>query len=960
MRSPRHLLLLAASSLALMGGAALPAVALAPPPAAAAQDAQPSQPWAQAASDIPADTAVRFGTLPNGMRYAIMKNATPPGQASLRLRIAAGSLMENEDQLGLAHFMEHMAFNGTTNVPENDLLRILERLGLAFGADTNAFTSFDQTAYTLELPRTNDETVDTSLRIMREQVSEALMKAEAIDEERGVIEGEERLRNTPGLRSTKAQLALLAPGQRLSNRLPIGDLSIIRSAPRERFVEFYNAYYRPERATMIAVGDFDVDQMEAKIKATFSDWKPKAADGPNPDLGSVAPRSAETRILIEPGVQSSIQLNWIRNPDLDPDTFSERRDKFVQSLGLAVLNRRLGEIARADNPPFLNASAGQGSLFDSLDLGTVSANFNPGGLKRALDTMEQEQRRLVQFGVTQAELDREIANTRTALENAVQAAATRSTPALANALLSAANDDTVFSSPATNLAQFEAVVKDLKAEQVSTAVKSVFEGYGPLALVVTPEAIEGGEAGVTAALAASRAVAVTAPAAQAELQWPYADFGKIAAPSSQTEVAAVGATVVAFPNGVRLTVKPTDFKDQQILVTVRTGIGEEGLPTDRFTSQMLAPMVFTQGGLGKLTADELSRVLTGKIYSAGFAIDGDAYQLSGATRPSDLQLQMQVLAAYLTDPGLRPAPFEQIKAFFPQILAQQIATPGGAFGIQAAGLLASGDKRETVPAASDIAAFTLDELKQGVTQGMASGPIDIVMVGDVTVEDAVKAVASTFAALPTRAPAAQPLPGSDQRRFPAPTAQPVRLTHTGPAEQALAYMAWPTTDAVDDRTEARKVSILAEVFKLRVLDEIREKQALAYSPRVSSSASDVFKGYGSISVMAETAADKIPAFYAAVDAIIASLRDTPVTEDELNRARLPTIESLRRSQAGNEYWLGQLEDLAAKPASVEQIQTHITDLESFTPADIQAAARQYLKPGAAWKAEVVSVNAPAQ
>ena len=222
------------------------------------------------------------------MRYAIMKNATPPGQASLRLRIAAGSLMENEDQLGLAHFMEHMAFNGTTNVPENELLRILERLGLAFGADTNAFTSFDQTAYTLELPRTNDETVDTSLRIMREQVSEALMKAEDIDAERGVIEGEERLRNTPALRSLKAQIALLAPGQRLSNRLPIGDLSIIRSAPRERFVEFYEAYYRPERATMIAVGDFDVDQMEAKIKSTFSDWTPKAADGPEPDLGPVS------------------------------------------------------------------------------------------------------------------------------------------------------------------------------------------------------------------------------------------------------------------------------------------------------------------------------------------------------------------------------------------------------------------------------------------------------------------------------------------------------------------------------------------------------------------------------------------------------------------------------------------------------------------------------------------------
>ncbi|MFC5372729.1 M16 family metallopeptidase [Brevundimonas faecalis] len=962
MTSPRRLLLLAASSLALLGGAALPAVALPSTAAAtaAAQDAQPSRPWAQAASDIPADPAVRFGVLPNGMRYAVMHNATPPGQASLRLRIDAGSLMENDDQLGLAHFMEHMAFNGTTNVPENELLRILERLGLAFGADTNAFTSFDQTAYTLELPRTNDETVDTSLHIMREQVSEALMKAEDIDAERGVIEGEERLRNTPGLRSLKAQIALLAPGQRLSNRLPIGDLSIIRTAPRDRFVEFYNAYYRPSRATMIAVGDFDVDQMEAKIKTTFSDWTPKAADGPNPDLGTVAARSPETRILVEPGVQSSVQLNWIRNPDLDPDTVAERREALIQNLGLAVLNRRLGEIARSENPPFIGAGAGQTGLFRTVDLGSISASFNPGGLKRALETVEQEQRRLVQFGVGQAELDREIANTRTMLENAAQAAATRSTPVLANALLGATNDDKVFSAPAANLALFEAAVKDLKAAQVSNAVKSVFEGQGPLALVVTPEAIEGGEAGVTAALAASRQVPVTARAEEAQLQWPYDSFGSVATPSARTEVASIGATVVAFPNGVRLTVKPTTFKDEQILVSVRTGIGEEGLPADRFTSQTLAPMVFTQGGLGKLTADELSRVLTGKIYGAGFTIDGDAYQLSGATRPADLLLQMQVLAGYLTDPGLRPAPFEQIKALFPQIIAQQMATPGGAFGIQASGLLASGDKRESFPTAQDVAGFTLDELKQGVTQGLASGPIDIVMVGDVKVEDAVAAVASTFAALPTRAPAAQPLPGSDQRRFPAPTAEPVRLTHTGPAEQALSYIAWPTTDSVDDRTEARKIAVLTEVLKLRVLDEIREKQALAYSPRVGSSSSDAFKGYGSVSIMADTAPDKIGAFYTAVDAIVADLHDKPITEDELDRARLPVIETLRRSQAGNEYWLSQLSDVAAKPASVEQILTHISDLESFTVADVQAAARQYLRSDTAWKAQVVSANAPAQ
>lgn len=949
MSNARRLLLVAASGLALL--TAMPAVA---------QTAQPSAPWAQAASDIPADSNVRFGVLPNGMRYAILRNATPPGQASLRLRIAAGSLMENDDQQGLAHFMEHMAFNGTTNIPENDLLRILERLGLAFGADTNAATSWDQTFYQLELPRTNDETVDTALRIMREQVSEALMDPEAIDDERNVIVGEERTRNTPGLRSAKAQFALLAPGQRISQRFPIGDLDIIRTAPRDRFVEFYNSYYRPSRATMLAVGDFDVDQMEAKIRGAFESWQPKAADGPEPDLGQLAPRGPETRILVEPGVQSSIQLNWTRAPDLDPDTVAERQSRILRSLGLSVLNRRLGELARADNPPFIGAGASSSTLFDSLEIGGVQASFNPGGLQRALETIEQETRRLQEFGVTEAELQREITDNRTSLENAVAAAATRTTPALVNGLLSATNDDRVFSSPQTNLDIFNAAVEGLTPAAVDTAVKAAFEGQGPLVLVVTPEAIEGGEAGVTALLEASQATPVTARAVQAALEWPYAEFGAAAQPTARREIADIGATVVTFANGTTLTVKPTAFRDEQILVSVRAGLGELGLPTDRPDPQGLAGFVFTAGGLGKLTADELTRVLSGRIYGANFSVDGDAYQLSGATRPQDLALELQVLTAYLTDPGLRPAPFEQIKSLFPQIIAQQMATPAGAFAIQSSGLLASGDPRQTFPTAQDIGGWTMDQLKSGLTTGLGQGPVDVVMVGDVTVDDAIAAVGSTLAALPARPALPTPAAGADVLRFPAGTATPVVLRHTGPAEQALGYVAWPTVDAVGDRTEARLANLLAAVMELRVLDEIREKQALAYSPGVGASSSDVYAGYGSISVTAQTTPENQAKLFEAVDVIAASLRDTPITEDELTRARAPQVEALRRSQAGNDYWLGQLNDVASDADAVTQITTHISDIEGFTPADIQAAAQRWLVDAKAWRASVISSNAPAQ
>jgi zinc protease len=526
--------------------------------------------------------------------------------------------------------------------------------------------------------------------------------------------------------------------------------------------------------------------------------------------------------------------------------------------------------------------------------------------------------------------------------------------------LNAVNSDRVFVTPQTTLDLFNRAVEGLTPATVNTAVAAIFQGQGPLALVTTPDPIEGGEAAVNAMLEASQAVPVTAPQAQAALEWPYASFGTPAQPAARREVAELGATVVTFANGTTLTVKPTTYRDEQILISVRTGLGELSLPTDRGDPRSLAGYVFTAGGLGKLTADELNRVLSGRIYGANLSVAGDAYQLTGATRPQDLYLEMQVLTAFLTDPGVRPAPFEQIRAQWPQVIAQQNATPGGAFGLQAGALLASGDARQALPSAETVAAWTNDQLKSDLIEGLSQGPLEVVMVGDVTVDAAIAAVGATLAALPPRGPAPTPTAGADVLRFPAGTAEPVRLTHTGPAEQALGYIAWPTTDAIGDETESRKIRVLAAVMELRVTEEIREKQALAYSPSVSSSSSDVYRGYGSVSVTAQTTPENQEPLFTAVDTIAASLRDAPITEDELTRARASIVESLRRSQAGNEFWLGALEGVAADPAEVEQITTLITDFEAVTPADIQAAARQYLVPDKAWRASVVSATAPAQ
>ena len=288
---------------------------------------------------MPADPDIRFGSLPNGMRFAIRRQPIPAGEAALRLRFDAGSMMETDAQQGLAHFLEHMAFNGSKAVPEGEMVKILERLGLAFGADTNAQTGFDQTVYKLDLPKTDTETVDTSLKLLREAASELTIAQAAVDRERGVVLSEERASDSPSYRVYKSRLEYLLAGQRMPNREPIGKVDILQKAPADLIADFYHHYYRPERATIVAVGDFDPAAMEAKIRARFGDWKDNGPAGPEPDLGKVMPRKADAKLIVEPGAPLGLQVTWVRPPDVRPDTLAKRRSDLVEELGFAAAAR---------------------------------------------------------------------------------------------------------------------------------------------------------------------------------------------------------------------------------------------------------------------------------------------------------------------------------------------------------------------------------------------------------------------------------------------------------------------------------------------------------------------------------------------------------------------------------------------------------------------------------------------
>lgn len=927
--------------------------ALALPCAVRAQPAAPvlkerDGAWAQTYVPRAADPAVRFGRLPNGFRYAVMRNGTPSGVTSLRLRIGAGSLQEAPGQEGLAHFLEHMAFKGSAKVPGDAMIKTLERMGLAFGADTNAFTTFDETVYKLDLPQSSSANLATALMLLREQAGELTLSQAAMDPERGVVLSEERLRDTPGYRAGKARVDFLLEGQRAPTRWTIGDPQVLRTAPVSRIRDFYAAWYRPELATLVVVGDLDPAAMEAQIRTQFGDWADKTPSPAPVDLGEVKPRGPTVRLFSGGGVGPSVQVTWVAPYDDGADTFEHDRNDFIRQLGLSVLDRRLALLAEAADPPFIAADASTGAAIHSAQATGVSVSVSPQGWRKGLVAALVEQRRLDRYGVSQVELDREIAETRGTLAAAAAGAATRRSPQIADAILQAAANDNVYTSPAQDLAEFERAVKGLTAAEVSAAVRQAFSGSGPLAFVTGPEPIVGGEPAVQAAVREALSAAVTPQATQAALVWPYARPGPPANVVSRREVKDLGVTFARLSNGVTVTVKPTAFRKDEVLVSARYGEGRLALPRDRATPAWAASSLLVQGGLQALTYEQVDRLAAGRVAGATFSVGDDSQVLSGTTRPADLPFEMQLLTAYLAHPGLRPDVLTRTKAAADSMLGQIDSTPSGVLGRDFGVLTHSGDRRwQALPTRAELAATTVQGVDAAIGLPLGPGPLDVTIVGDVTVEHALALAGETFGALPPRRPAAPPPPAGTEVRFPAPGR--VERLHKGRSDQAVALVAWPTTDLFSDTPQVRALGMAAEILQLRLTDRLRVAEGATYSPGVQSIASEVFPGYGFVFAQVETPPAKIKGFFDETDQIAAELAAKGPSPDELDRARNPRVEQRIKTQETNEYWVSALARAASEPRRLQLIRDLVPGTRKVTAAEVQAATARYLRPDRAWR-----------
>ena len=913
--------------------AVLAAFAFAAAPVQARPRAEPV--WPHDVSDIRPDPAVKYGVLANGMRYAIMRNTQPAGIASIRLRIDAGSLGESDNVRGVAHFLEHMAFNGSEHVPEGDLVKLLQRTGLAFGPDINASTSFGETLYMLDLPQNDQATIDTGLFIMRETASRLLLQQGAIDRERGVILSEERRRDSPEYHLLLNRFAFWLKDQPLPTRWPIGTQDVIRNIASPEFRAFYQANYRPEKALLVVVGDIDTALIEAKIRDKFSDWSQPGAAAARPDTGAIARRGPQASHHVEPGLPAGVSITWVTPAEHFNDTIARDSTDMVRGVGYAVINRRLQRMARAADAPFISAEVSRSDIERSATLAVLDVDVRPGQWKTGMSAAEQALRQALRFGVTQAEVDREVAEYRASYEAAAASAATRDTRQLANAIPGAFEANEVFAHPATALEIFNAATRSLNAADVTRAVRAVFRGQGPLVFVSGAESIEGGDATILAAWRASAATPVVRPAAESEAPFAYSNFGAAGVVAERTHNPEFDIDLVRFANGVRLTLKKTPFEEKRISVAVRLRGGLAYEDNAKPGLAILAPFVMGEAGLGKMTTEEIEQATAGRIVGAGFSFGEDEFTFSGRTRAEDLALQLQIMAASVADPGFRPDGLMRIQQAAENFIQQYATAPDRVLDRDSGAILRRNDQRWAFPSLAQVRALGIDDFKTAIAGALRTRPIEVSIVGDFDIEAAIKAVGDTFGALPARADAGERVRAI---AFPAGATAPIQLKHEGRADQSGAFIAWPAVDFSDAR-KARAARLARLILENRLTEVYREELAATYSPQTDEEFSQVFPAYGYVSATVETPPADIPRFFATVDKITAELREGRFDYDVIERARRPAVDQLKTSERGNGYWIATLADAQSNPHRMGLMRTRITDMEAVTRAEIIAAAR---------------------
>jgi zinc protease len=927
----------------------LPAQAqVAPRPVQTAED-----PWLYKGSDLVQDAEWKFGRLSNGVRYAVRKNGVPPGQVSVRVRIDAGSLHEQESERGFAHLLEHLSFRGSTFVPDGESKRIWQRLGVTFGSDSNASTTFTQTVYKLDLPTATPAGLDESFKILFGMMSAPAITQASLNAERPVVLAESREQPGAQERLQDAMLGLMFAGQPVAVRKPIGTTQALTAATAASVQAFHDRWYRPERAVVIVIGDADPAVLEGLVQKHFGGWQGKGPAPQSPDFGKPSEGHPVAASVVEPAVPPMAMMTIVRPWTVFSDTVIFNQKRMIDLVAVRILNRRLESRARSGGT-FVGAGADLSDVARSANITTVNVMPLGADWETALRDVRGMIADLQTTPPTQVEIDRELAEIESSMKQRIATAPVESGMKLADDLVEAVDINETVTTPEASYDIFKAAVaaKMFTPATVQASARRVFEGTATRALVNTHTPDPQLMTKVTAALQAD--VAANGGKRRALGNVSFAQLPRLGVPGkvvSRTPLLPeLEIEKVVFANGVNLLMRKDSSEVGKVYVNVRFGRGTNALPADRPSPAWAGEMALVAGGIGKFGQEELDALIGRRQMGFDFDIAGDAFRFNGQTNKEDLPDQLRLFAAKLAVPGWDPNPVIRAKAAVLSGYAGLSSSPDAVLGRDLEKLLHSGDPRWGIPARETIEATTPASFRKLWEPLLASGPIEVEVFGDMDSDATIKAVAETFGALKPRPANAAPTPPVT---FPAHVDKPVTLTHSGKADQAAAVIAWPTGAGSAGITESRKLEVLAAIFRDRMIDQLRSQAGVSYSPNVASQWPLGMDAGGKMIALGLVPPDKTGFFFQLARGIAADLVAKPIDADELNRALAPIKQQLIRQSSGNMFWMRLVEGGAFDPARVAAVETLARDIALTSPAELQALAQKYLRPDRDWTMVVV-------
>jgi len=887
------------------------------------------------------DPDVVFGRLPNGLRYAIKQHPSHQKEV-IEFYVAAGSLDETAEERGVAHFLEHMAFNGSKRFPADSLIKTFQDAGIGFGRDQNASTSYFGTTFLLDIPNETSGKLDLGFRWLRDVADGLLITPAEVDRERGVVLSEYREGLGPGRTLFEERQHFLIPNLRPADRLPIGERAVIEGAGAGAIRAFYARWYRPENVIVVAVGDEPAAAIQARITAAFASWKPRAPEPPRAPIGTVdLARPSAAKDLTDPHVSTAVDVcRYSRKPPHTPEDLDITREHAIDRIWSSVFSQRVAREARRGDPSFLNASGAYGVSYRTVGETCFAASAKMDDWQSAVRGLATDVRRLELYGVTQKEFDEATHRILTEVDADAAAASTMAPEPLANSLLGNLIDDDTFDTFEEERRVFRLALQGVTPAAVAAQFRRRWtEAAAPLFVVSSPAPVATDQ--IAAAWAEALKPTPSRPEDAAKAAWAYGDAATPGQVVRRLELTDPDFTRFTFASGLVLNFKRTDFSKNEVQIRIRFGAGEQELPPGRaFDATVAAPLVYS-GGLKRNDVDDIGDLCQGHVCDGRLQVGRDAFNLSGSTRSEDLDLELQVLDGLLTEPGFRPSMARAMPTVAANYFREIKINPAVTASLELLNLLPRPHVSD-LPTEAHLAGLKAADFQGLLAAPMMQDPLEVTIVGDVDEAAALAVVGHTLAAMPARAPGDRTRSDAIRSRFAAEPPPPATALHDGPKDQAVVQIVWPLFVWTPDRThQSRTISLLVRTMQDELTERIRQKLGKSYSPSVGVS---LPRGgdQGSITVLAKTSPDGAPAVRAEALSIAADLAAGKLSPGAIEEARRPWLEALAKERTYNGWWLNVLDGSARHPDQLDRARGDIADIRRITLAEVKAEAARWL------------------